>query len=268
VPETLPLYVVDAFTVDAFRGNPAGVVLGHGSEAWMQALAAEMRHAETAYARPRGDDHFDLRWFTPEVEVRLCGHATLATAHVLYTTGAVPDGARIVFHTRGGELAAARRADGSITLDFPITEPAPTEPKPELFAALGIEPGEFLHTDGDWYLCVVDDAATVRKCAPDFRRLAAIDDVGGVYVTALADDDPDHDIVSRCFAPKVGIDEDFVTGSMHCVLIAYWGARLGRDELRAHQASARGGELAVTRAGDRALLTGHAVTVLSGSVDA
>ena len=265
--DALSLFVVDAFTREPFRGNPAAVVLGHGDDGWMQTLAAEMKHSETAFVRPRdAADHFDLRWFTPEVEVDLCGHATLAGAHVLFTTEVVAADTTIVFHTRSGELPATFAAGGAVTLDFPVTEPTPTAPKPELFAALGIEPSEFLHTEGEWYMCVVDDAATVRALTPDRTQLLALRDVHGVYVTA-ASDDARYDIESRCFAPRVGIDEDPVTGSMHCVLAAYWCPRLATDELRAHQASARGGELSVVRKGDRALLTGHAITVLEGVIN-
>ena len=265
----MQIFVVDAFTTEAFGGNPAGVVLGHGDDTWMQALAAEMRHSETAYVRERGNNRFDLRWFTPEVEVSLCGHATLASAHVLFSTGVVAADARVVFHTRSGELPATRRPDGAITLDFPMNEPAgPAPANPELFAALGLTPREFVHVEGEWFMCVADGAATVRKLAPDVARLRACAGVEGVYVTAEADDDRNYDIVSRCFAPKIGIDEDPATGSMHCTLMAYWGSLLGLDELRAYQASPRGGSLTVTRTGNRALLTGHAVTVLSGSLNA
>ncbi len=145
-------------------------------------------------------------------------------------SGRPPRPSDVTFHTRSGALPAAHRTDGAITLDFPVAEPVPEEPIPELFDALGIEPIEFLRTDGDFFMCVVAQAATVRKLAPDFGRLRGLVDVRGVYVTARADDDAAHDIVSRCFAPRVGIDEDPVTGSMHCVLVAYWGPRLGKDE--------------------------------------
>jgi len=262
-----PLYVVDAFTDEAFRGNPAGVVIGDGPAPWMQRVAAEMKHSETAFVRTRPDGAYNLRWFTPEVEVDLCGHATLAAAHVLFSTGRVPAADTVAFHTRGGELRASATRTGDITLDFPVAEPVPEPANPALFRALGITPSGFLRTDGDFFMCVVDDASTVRDCNPDLHAMRALDGVRGVYVTA-ADDDPRHDIVSRCFAPRVGIDEDPVTGSMHCVLVAYWGSRLGRDELRAFQASARGGELTVRRAGDRVLLTGRAATVLSGELSA
>jgi PhzF family phenazine biosynthesis protein len=261
----LPLFVVDAFTSDPFGGNPAAVVLGHGPEAWMQALAAEMKHSETAFVRERPDGEFDLRWFTPEVEVDLCGHATLASAHVLFSTKRLPPGATAVFHTRGGVLRATE-SDARITLDFPIAVPQPERPNVELFEALGVEPSEFLRTDGDFFLLVVDDPATVVNAQPDFTRLRDVASVRGAYISAAGTGE--YDIVSRCFAPAVGIDEDPVTGSMHCVLAAYWCERLGRDELRAYQASARGGDVRVVRAGDRVLLTGDAKTVLAGELDA
>ena len=262
----LPIFVVDAFSAEPFRGNPAAVVLGHGDEGWMQQVAAEMRHSETAFVRARGDGGFDLRWFTPEVEVDLCGHATLASGHVLFETGTVTPDATIRFQTRSGELRATNAGADGITLDFPVAVPVPTEPMPDLFAALGLPVGEMLRTDGDFYMCVVDDAPTVRTLRPDFARMRALANVRGVYVTAPGDDG--YDIVSRCFAPRVGIDEDPVTGSMHCVLVAYWGPKLGTDELHAFQASARGGEVTVLQKGDRALLTGRATTVLAGELQA
>jgi PhzF family phenazine biosynthesis protein len=258
---SLPIFVVDAFTDEAFRGNPAAVVLGHGDAAWMQKVAAEMKHSETAFLRERSDGSFDLRWFTPEVEVDLCGHATLASAHVLWERA---QQASVTFHTRSGALLASHNDDGSITLDFPLSEPQPEPANSALFDALGIEPIEFLRTDPAWFLCVVADAKVVRTLRPDFDKLRALPDVMGVYVTARGDDG--YDIVSRCFGPGVGIDEDPATGSMHCVLVAYWADRLGKDELRAYQASPRGGEMTVARKGDRALLSGWATTVLRGEL--
>jgi PhzF family phenazine biosynthesis protein len=264
----LPIFVVDAFTSEPFGGNPAGVVLDHGDEAWMQRVAAEMRHSETAFVRPRaGESGYDLRWFTPEVEVSLCGHATLASAHVLFDTGRVSKSETIAFRTRAGELRATDTGAEGVTLDFPISEPRALDTvDARLYAALGLEPGELLESDGDFFLCVVDDAATVRALEPDIGALRALEHVRGVYVSAPGD--KGYDIVSRCFGPRVGIDEDPVTGSMHCVLAAYWCPRLGKEELRAFQASARGGELTVRRAGDRVLLTGRATTVLSGELSA
>jgi PhzF family phenazine biosynthesis protein len=260
----LPIFVVDAFTVEPFRGNPAAVVLGHGEPAWMQSLAAEMKHSETAFVGTRDRaGEYDLRWFTPEVEVDLCGHATLASMHVLWEHARVE---HATFHTRGGVLHATHNAAGTITLDFPVAEPVPEPALPALYAALGIDPVDFLRTDGDFFCCVVEQASAVRTLTPDFAALGALPDVRGVYVTAPGDGD--YDIVSRCFAPGVGIDEDPVTGSMHCVLVAYWEPRLGKSELRAFQASARGGEMTVVREGDRALLTGRAITVLGGELRA
>jgi PhzF family phenazine biosynthesis protein len=264
----LPIFVVDAFTSEPFGGNPAAVVLDHGDETWMQRLAAEMRHSETAFVRPRADGRgYDLRWFTPEVEVTLCGHATLASAHVLFETERVSPDETITFHTRGGELRAAHAGVDGVTLDFPVSVPRPTDSADAgLFAALGVEPAELLECDGDFFLCVVDDAATVRALEPDIAALRALGHVRGVYVSAPGD--KGYDIVSRCFGPRVGIDEDPVTGSMHCVLAAYWCPRLGKGELRAFQASPRGGEMTATLAGERVLLTGRATTVLSGELSA
>jgi PhzF family phenazine biosynthesis protein len=264
-----PIFVVDAFTSQPFGGNPAAVVLGRGAfpAEWMQQVAAEMKHSETAFVIEREPGDYDLRWFTPEVEVDLCGHATLASAHVLFSTDRLATDRTAVFHTRGGDLRATQSDDEGITLDFPVAEPEPEPPNDRLFEALGIDPLDFLRTDGDFFMCVVDDWKTVAEVRPDFTKLRSLNDVRGVYVTAEGDR-AQHDIVSRCFAPRVGIDEDAVTGSMHCVLAAYWCPRLGTDELRAYQASARGGTLLVTRKGDRVLLTGHATTVLEGQLHA
>jgi PhzF family phenazine biosynthesis protein len=268
---TRPIFVVDAFASGPFRGNPAAVVpLEPGDApdtAWMQRWAGEMKHSETAFVQPRADGAFDLRWFTPEVEVDLCGHATLASAHVLWESGRLDANAPAVFHTRGGELRARRQDDGAIELDFPTAPPEPCDPPAGLLGALGIASAESLRTTGQFFMFVVGDATTVRRLAPDFAAMGALSDVRGVYVTAPGDDG-EHDIVSRCFAPRVGIDEDPVTGSMHCVLSAYWCERLGKHELRAEQASARGGSLGVTLGGDRTLLRGDAVTVLVGDLRA
>jgi PhzF family phenazine biosynthesis protein len=264
----LPIFVIDSFTAEPFGGNPAGVVLDHGSDAWMQRVAAEMRHSETAFVRPRdGRAGYDLRWFSPEVEVDLCGHATLASAHVLFETGRAAKSDTIVFHTRSAKLGATHAGANGVTLDFPISVPKPMDTiDSDLCPALGVEPVELLECDGDFFLCILDDAATVRGLRPDIPALRALSHVRGVYVSAPGD--KGYDIVSRCFGPRVGIDEDPVTGSMHCALAAYWCPRLGKEELRAFQASARGGEMTARRAGDRVLLTGRATTVLSGELSA
>jgi PhzF family phenazine biosynthesis protein len=258
-------FLVDAFTDHAFGGNPAGVALGHGDDAWMQSVAAEMKHSETAFLQRRDDGSYDLRWFTPAVEVDLCGHATLASAHVLYSTELVGADATITFRTRSGELRATHAGEGGVTLDFPIGPIAPAEPIPELFAALGVSPIEFLQTDGAFYGCVLADDSAVESAQPDFAALRAVQQVRGVYLTAASARE-DFDIVSRCFAPNIGIDEDPATGSMHSVLAAYWCAKLGEDELRARQASRRGAVMTVVRSGDRALLTGQCATVLEGEL--
>ena len=266
---TRPIFVVDAFSSGPFRGNPAAVVLLEPGDApgaeWMQAVAAEMKHSETAFVAPRADGDFDLRWFTPEVEVDLCGHATLASAHVLWEAGRLPTNSAALFHTRGGELRATRNDDGAVVLDFPTAPPEPCDAPLGLLEALGIAKAESLSTSGAFFMLVVADAATVRDLDPDFVALRALGDVRGVYVTAAGDDGVHH-IVSRCFAPKVGIDEDAVTGSMHCVLAPYWCDRLGSTELHAHQASARGGTMYARLEGERTLLTGNAVTVVRGSL--
>ncbi len=266
---TRPIFVVDAFTDLPFRGNPAAVVpLAPGDApdvAWMQLVAAEMKHSETAFVRPRPTNGFDLRWFTPEVEVDLCGHATLASAHALWESGLLGADAVAEFHTRGGVLLARRLPDGWIELDFPTAELEPCPPPPGLLAALGLVDGETLVTAGQFVMVVVRAASTVRELQPDVAALRSLIGVRGVYVTAPGDG-RGHDFVSRCFAPLVGIDEDPVTGSMHCVVGPYWGARTGQKSLVAFQASARGGTLVVRLAGDRTLLAGQAVTVLRGEL--
>jgi len=266
---TRPIFVVDAFADGPYLGNPAAVVLLESGDvvddAWMQAVAAEMKHSETAYVWPRGGDDFDLRWFSPEVEVDLCGHATLASAHVLYETHRLVHDGSAVFRTRGGELRASRETDGAVRVDFPTAPPEVCDAPAGLLDALGVAKAETLRTTGEFFMLVVPDAAVVRGLTPDYRALGELCDVRGVYVTA-AGDDGRHDIVSRCFAPRVGIDEDPVTGSMHCVLSAYWCERLQKSELVAHQASARGGTMQVRLEGDRTALIGRAVMVLRGEL--
>ena len=260
------LFHVDAFADRPFAGNPAAVcvldpdVSAVGDE-WMARVAAEMNLSETAFVRARGEDDWDLRWFTPKVEVDLCGHATLATAHVLWTEGHAS--AEVVrFHTRSGVLAATRRHD-VIELDFPALANEVVDPPEGLAAALGVEPVTTCRNVHD-LLAELPDAGAVRSLAPDFAAIAAID-ARAVVVTAPSDDDR-FDFVSRCFAPRVGINEDPVTGSAHCALATYWAARLGRTEFRAYQASARGGAMTVTLDGDRARLGGTAVTITRGDL--
>ena len=261
---------IDAFTQTPFAGNPAVVVLleAPAEEAWMRSLAREMGVSETAYVAPREggsgahDNGFDLRWFTPEVEVDLCGHATLASAHALWQEEKVASGAAIRFHTRSGVLGAEWH-DPWIQLDFPAAPPT-AEPAPsDLLSALGVDPRWTGRTSlGDWFL-ELEDEATVRALAPDFERLAAFP-ARGIIVTARAGRDPDF--VSRFFAPAVGIEEDPVTGSAHCALAPYWAERLGRERMTGYQASLRGGIVLVTLAGGRVTLGGQAVTILRGTL--
>jgi predicted PhzF superfamily epimerase YddE/YHI9 len=256
----MQIYQVDAFATEPFRGNPAAVCLldTTRSDEWMQSVAAEMNLAETAFVARR-EDGFGLRWFTPTVEVDLCGHATLASAHVLWEVGEVRP--RLEFHTRSG-LLSAQRTEGGIRLDFPA-DPAPAvDPPPGLAATLGAEPVQ-VGRGRAFYLVELTDAATVRALAPDIAGIAALD-ASGVIVTAGGDGQ--SDFVSRLFAPALGIDEDPVTGAAHCCLAPYWQAKLGRSTMVGYQASARGGFVGVEVSGERVLLTGQAVTILRGEL--
>ena len=249
----------DAFTAAPFAGNPAAVCLlpAPREDAWMQAVAREMSLAETAFLLRCGDE-FGLRWFTPAVEVDLCGHATLASAHVLWEEGHLDRAAKARFHTRSG-LLTARRDGEWITLDFPATPPAPCEPPADLGRALGAPLRLTLKTPFD-YLVELESEAAVRALAPDLGALARLGG-RGVIVTSRAAT-PGLDFVSRFFAPAAGVPEDPVTGSAHCALGPLWGERLGKTSLVGYQASQRGGVVRVTLAGDRVLLGGQAVTVL------
>jgi PhzF family phenazine biosynthesis protein len=261
----MDLWLIDAFTTRPFRGNPAGVCLLHDPrpDAWMQALAAEMNQAETAFLL-RGDDGFGLRWFTPLAEVDLCGHATLASAYFLWQEGHLKPRAEARFHTKSGLLTARQRDDGAITLNFPATPADPAPAPNDLLSTLGLAQAAVLKSKFD-YLVVADSAAEVRRLAPDPTRLAQVQ-ARGVIVTAPGDE-PGLDFVSRFFAPAVGVDEDPVTGSAHCALGPYWGGRLGKRSLVGFQASARGGTVLVDLKDDRVLLSGHAVAVVKGTLN-
>lgn len=252
---------VDAFTSEPFGGNPAAVCLlpAPADEAWMQRVAREMNLSETAFLVERNDGSFDLRWFTPAVEVNLCGHATLASAHVLWEEDHLAPDAPAVFHTRSGRLSAILR-DGWIEMDFPAEPDRPASVPDGLVDALGADPIYVGRNRFD-YLVEVDSEATVRRLAPDIRRLGNVAISRGIVVTAPAKTDG-IDFVSRYFAPSAGIDEDPVTGSTHCCLAPYWRRRLGRTAFTAWQASARGGLVKVEVRGDRVALSGQAVTVM------
>jgi PhzF family phenazine biosynthesis protein len=259
---TIPLFHVDAFTDRPFAGNPAAVCLlsSWKEDGWLQAVAAEMNLSETAFL-VKNPDGFDLRWFTPAVEVDLCGHATLASAHILWQQGqAVTE--EIRFSTKSGILKALRRGD-DIELDFPLKPEEPAQAPPGLLEALGI-PARYVGKNQFDYLVEAESETALRAMTPDFKRLKAVP-VRGIIVTSRSPD-ARFDFVSRFFAPAAGIDEDPVTGSAHCCLGDFWRKRLGKTEFVAFQASARGGVVKVRVAKDRAYLGGKAVTVARGEL--
>jgi len=259
----VPLYQVDAFTDRPFAGNPAAIaMLDRPADAgWMQSVAAEMNLAETAFLVPTGAGRFDLRWFSPEVEIDLCGHATLASAHVLWT--ARGDHSEVLaFDTRSGELRARRLDGGWIELDFPANHAVDVEPDPAVLESLAVTPVRVAATANGWLLVEVATADEVRGAAPDLVRLGAV--TGHAVIVTAAGEPGGGDIVSRVFGPAIGIPEDPVTGSAHCVLATWWWDRVAKDLIDARQASARGGRLLVVLDGDRVRLQGQAVTTLVG----
>lgn len=259
----VPYYHVDAFTGELFAGNPAGVCIlpAFLADRTMQKIAAENRHSETAFVVPRADGEFDLRWFTPEIEDDLCGHATLASAFVLGLRGHTAWPVR--FHTCSGGLTVFRDKDG-LEMDFPAWPAKACEPPPELLPALGLKSAEVMKARD--YMVVVDDAEQVRGLSPDIRALARIEmGTGGAIVTAPGAGDVDY--VLRFFPPSVGIDEDPASGSVHCTLVPYWAARLGKKTLRAQQLSARGGEFRCQMDGDRVKIAGRARLYLQGVLE-
>jgi PhzF family phenazine biosynthesis protein len=261
----LPLFIVDAFAPKPFGGNPAAVCLldGPRPDAWMAQVAAEMNLSETAFLLPEGDG-YRLRWFTPAVEVDLCGHATLASAQVLWQTGRFAAGRPIRFHTRSGLLTAESQG-GWIELDFPALRTRPCAAPPGLIESLGAQP-VFVGSYGMDYLCEVSSESALRGLAPDFARLRAVQ-TRGVIVTSRSAE-PQFDFVSRFFAPAAGVNEDPVTGSAHCALAPYWAEKLGKTTLVAYQASRRGGTVRVRVEGDRVRLGGQTIMVVRGELTA
>jgi len=258
-----PIFQVDAFTDKLFAGNPAAVVILEGQQesAWMQSVAREMNLSETAFVHPQ-QGGYHLQWFTPQIEVDLCGHATLATAHILWQTGLVLDGETIRFFTRSGWLAASRQND-LIEMDFPSASLVPADISEEIITAVGARP-DFTGISGEKWLFEYSDERVIRGLKPDFAALRQRKG-RGLAVTAPSDT-PGIDFVSRYFAPWVGIDEDPVTGSAHCFLGRYWGQKLGKNYMTAYQASARGGIVHVRLSGDRTYVGGKAVTVFEGTL--
>jgi len=257
----LKVYVVNAFAESTFGGNPAAVIYLREwlTEALMQQIAAQHNLAETAYIIPQEDD-YAIRWFTPEVEVALCGHATLASAHVFYEhLGYKKD--KITFHSKSGPLHVSKRNDGKLELDFPADFAAETERLPIFEQGLKVEPLE-VYRGKDDYMAVLASQQTVEKLSPDFGILAQLQS-RGIIVTAKGDA---VDFVSRCFFPQSGIDEDPVTGSAHTVMAPYWADKLGKDKLSAIQLSKRKGYLECEIVGNRVLISGHARTYLEGDI--
>lgn len=260
----IPIFHVDAFvTENPFSGNPAGVCIldKPADERWMQNIALEMNLSETAFL-DRRTDGFNLRWFTPTVEVALCGHATLGSAHILWERKLLAHKDPAIFHTKSGILTAVKR-DHLIELDFPATREQPSEPPLDLTKALGISPRYIGRNKFD-YLVEVDTDAEVRNATPNFSLLRSLS-VRGVILTARSAT-PGVDFVSRFFAPGSGIDEDPVTGSAHCALGPYWQKKLNKNSFVAYQASRRGGILNVRVEGERVKLSGRAVTMMQGEV--
>lgn len=259
----LTIYQVDAFTDKPFAGNPAAVCVlpAPGEERWMRDVAREMNLSETAFL-VRQDDGYNLRWFTPSVEVDLCGHATLASAHVLWEAGYLQPDQEARFYTRSGLLTAKRLAEW-IELDFPTEPEEPVVPPAELARALHADPKYTGRTRFD-YLVELDSEESVRGLRPDFALLETVS-ARGIIVTSRSASQ-DYDFVSRFFAPQSGVNEDPVTGSAHCCLGPFWSKRLGKDEFLAYQASARGGVVRVRVAGPRVKLGGQAVTVMRGQL--
>lgn len=262
---TQPVTVVDAFTDRPFAGNPAAVCVLREPKPneWMQQVAAELNLAETAFLL-RSKDGFALRWFTPAIEVDLCGHATLASAHVLWQDAYLTREETARFHTRSGLLTASLNGT-RIMLDFPATPPAEVRPPGDLLAGLRLKSARWIGLSRFDYLVEVGSEAEVRALAPEFAVLARLE-TRGVIVTSRADADQPYDFVSRFFAPGAGIPEDPVTGSAHCALAPYWRSTFGRDEMVGYQASARGGTVYAECRGNRVVLGGNAVTVWTGAL--
>lgn len=258
-----PVVHVDAFTSDPYAGNPAAVcfLAAAREPAWMQRVASELNLSETAFLVP-GGDAFGLRWFSPRVEVDLCGHATLASAHALWETDRLARDRQARFDTKSGRLTADRRGEW-IELDFPSTPTAETPAPPGLLESLRTKARRVERSRFD-FLVEVDGEETVRAIAPDFGGLARID-ARGIIVTSRASA-PGVDFVSRFFAPAVGIDEDQATGSSHCALAVYWSTRIGKMRMSARQLSLRGGRVEVELVGERVRLAGQAVTVVRGEL--
>ncbi len=260
---TQEIFQVDAFTDTPFAGNPAGVCVlpEPADEHWMQRVATEMNLSETAFLVEQ-DDGFQLRWFTPAVEVELCGHATLASAHILWEQGVLAPDNAARFHTRSGLLSAVRK-DAWIEMDFPAEPETPTDFPSDPFKAFGAN-ARYVGKNRFDFLLEFDSAEIVRKIVPDFSQLCDISG-RGFMVTSLSDTDQ-YDFISRFFAPAAGVNEDPVTGSAHCCLGPFWSQKLGKNKLVGYQASKRGGVVKVRVGDNRVYLSGQAVTVMRATL--
>lgn len=259
---SLPIFTVDAFADRPFVGNPAAVCLldGPAQTEWMAVVASEMNLSETAFLYPEGEG-YRLRWFTPSVEVDLCGHATLASAHILWETGRLGTDTEARFQTRSGLLMAQRRGE-LIEMNFPACQPEPCSPPADLLKAVDVA-AEYVGFNGSDYLVATTDERAVREAEPDLAMLAQVE-ARGIILTAAGSGGVDF--VSRFFAPRAGVAEDPVTGSAHCALAPFWADRLGKTEMVGYQASRRGGYVRVRPIGDRVILGGRAVTVCRGEL--
>ncbi|MBL0062914.1 MAG: PhzF family phenazine biosynthesis protein [bacterium] len=261
----IPITIIDAFTDEPFKGNPAGVCITDTplSDKLMQNIAAELNISETAFLVPLATGNWSLRWFTPKIEVDLCGHATLASAHLLWEQRGITSDTVLHFRTLSGELRA-QKVGNLIELDFPAVVPKPIQFGDDVSKALGAKP-LYSGKEGLFILFELDSAETVRKLNPDLKTLVKLG--AEDFIVCARSDDPQFDVISRCFAPGAGIDEDPVTGSAHCALAPYWSSKLGKNILQCYQASKRGGIVETELKGNRVLLRGQARTVLRGELE-
>jgi PhzF family phenazine biosynthesis protein len=258
------IYQVDAFTSEPFKGNPAGVCILEKEmpDIWMQNIAAEMHVSETAFISG-GTDEYKIRFFTPESEVPLCGHATLSSAHIMFETGIVRKNKEITFSSKAGMLKV-RFSDGWVVMNFPAYDLEPSQITPEICNYIVITPVELYRTTHGWTFVLLRNEEEVLKLNPDFRALK-YSEYGDMIVTAPSSD-PRFDFCVRCFAPALGIDEDPVTGSAHCALVPFWNKKTGRKEFKSHQVSKRGGILKVSLHGDRVEIAGQAQTIFKAEL--
>jgi PhzF family phenazine biosynthesis protein len=256
------IYQVDAFTAVPFKGNPAGVMVLESKveEDWMQNMASEMNLSETAFVLKK-DDFFEIRYFTPTVEIPLCGHATLASAHILYELGVVNNNDTIKFQAKGG-LLLINNVDGYITMEFPEYNFKPIKIPNHFKELVGFQPSAMYKSDGNWLVAIAESQEQIRNCQPKFQRLETFG-LGHLIVTAASTDSV-VDFVVRCFVPDSGINEDPVTGSAHCVLTPLWSDLLGKTSMVSHQISKRGGELLVAYKNNSVEIKGKATTIFEG----